>query len=277
MEIEDGSPDGGAARPPRSRCYSILLFLLDLALVTFLVPRGTRMSVRLVALLALRGLLTTLATATNVGIYQALLYNAGRTTEPTQLASGINALFGITPDTCTRSKRDTWTDLLNNLDRKPEFPSLQPPKKKSKEKTKLSHYLKMHLDSNTSRPTSSSTTPMPDLTTILSTTSPFTSTPMPSTIYSPVTSVPEDLNALMIESSSPVETVLSTETCLNSLHVLATLVLFALTATMNVILLGCLLRKVLQLRAKEEQLRGSFDALQRLYSAGRLLENVNLE
>lgn len=273
MEIEDG----GAARPPRSRCYSILLFLLDLALVTFLVPRGTRMSVRLVALLALRGLLTMLATATNVGIYQALLYNAGRTTEPTQLASGINALFGITPDTCTRSKRDTWTDLLNNLDRKPEFPSLQPPKKKSKEKTKLSHYLKKHLDSNTSRPTSSSTTPMPALITILSTTSPFTSTPMPSTIYSPVTSVPEDLNALMIESNSPVETVLSTETCLNSLHVLATLVLFALTATMNVILLGCLLRKVLQLRAKEEQLRGSFDALQRLYSAGRLLENVNLE
>ena len=94
---------------------------------------------------------------------------------------------------------------------------------------------------------------------------------------SPVTSRPEDLNALMIEDNTTVEAVLSTETCLNSLHVLATLVLFALTATMNVILLGCLLRKVIQLRAKEDQLRGSFDALQRLYSAGRLMEDVNLE
>ena len=235
------------------------------------------MSIRLVALLALRALLTTLATATNVGIYQAFLYNAGRTTEQTQLASSINSIFGVTPNTCTRSKRDTWTDLLNNLDRKPEFPTLQTPKKKSKEKTKLGHHLKMHLNSITSELTSSSTTPMPDLTTILSTTSPVTSTTMPSTNSSPVTSMTEDLNDLMIEDSTTVEAVLSTETCLNSLHVLATLVLFALTATMNVILLGCLLRKVVQLRAKEDQLRGSFDALQRLYSAGRLMEDVNLE
>jgi hypothetical protein len=46
---------------------------------------------------------------------------------------------------------------------------------------------------------------------------------------------------------------------------------------MNVILLICLFNKMNQLKAKENQLRGSFDALQRLYAAGRLLEEVNLE
>ena len=127
MEVEqagggEGGCGGGGERPSRTRCYSVLLFLLDLALVTLFVPRGVKMSVRLIALLALRALLTTLATATNVGIYQAFLYNAGQTTEETQLAAGVNALFGVTPGNCRRAKRDTWSDLLETLNKKQNLP-----------------------------------------------------------------------------------------------------------------------------------------------------------
>ena len=140
MELEDGTGGGGGGRVARSRCSSLLLFLLDLTLVTLFVPRGTTMTVRLVVLLALRALITTLVTAANVGIYQAFLYNAGQTSQETQLASSINTLFGVSQNTCSRSKRDTWTDLLHNLDQRPGFDTLKTPREE-----KVNHHLKENL------------------------------------------------------------------------------------------------------------------------------------
>ena len=110
------------------------------------------MTVRLVALLALRALITTLVTAANVGIYQAFLFNAGQTSQETQLASSINTLFGVSPSACHRSKRDTWMDLLQNLDQKPRFDTLTTPREK-----KMNHHLKKNLTLPVSEPTFSST------------------------------------------------------------------------------------------------------------------------
>ena len=45
------------------------------------------MTMRLVFLLALRAILTTMTAAANVGIFQAFLYNAGQANEETQLAA----------------------------------------------------------------------------------------------------------------------------------------------------------------------------------------------
>ena len=128
MEVEErrGELEG---RIERSRCYRILLFLLDLILICLLVPRGTRMSVRLVLLIALRYLLTALGAAANVGLYQAFLYNSGQSPE-TQLASSINAIFGVEPVACQRGKRDTWEILMKRLEdmEEPRLPGLTRPK-----------------------------------------------------------------------------------------------------------------------------------------------------
>ena len=97
-----------------------------------------------------------------------------------------------------------------------------------------------------------------------------------STTFFTTTDKSDDLDAQMDQDKNTMDVTLLPETCMSSLNVLAALVLFVLTAAMNVILLGCLFNKMLQLRAKEEQLRGSFDALQRLYTAGRVMDEVNL-
>ena len=273
MEIENGTGEGGGGRPVRSRCYSLLLFLLDLVLVTLFVPRRTQMTIRLVALLALRALITTLATATNVGIYQAFLYNAGRTTEETQLASSINTLFGVTPVTCERTKRDTWATLLDSLDKKPAFTTLRTPKE-TKKQSELRFLLKENLTNIIATPTTSSAikvTRPSTIPTLASSTMATTTTTLSST--SSTTNLP----ALLSEDVITEGAVIPPRTCLDSLQVLAALIFFALTAIMNLSLLGCLFRKMNQLRTKEDQLRGSFDALQRLYAAGRLLENVDVE
>ena len=238
------------------------------------------MTVRLVVLLALRALITTLVTAANVGIYQAFLYNAGQTSQETQLASSINSLFGVSQSTCNRSKRDTWTDLLHNLDQRPGFDTLKTPREE-----KVNHHLKENLTLPVSEPTFFSTMALTNPTTLLTTTSTPSDTFFPtttttssasSTTFSTTTDKSADLDAKMDQDKNAMDVTLLPETCMSSLNVLAALVLFVLTATMNVILLGCLFNKMLQLRAKEEQLRGSFDALQRLYTAGRVMDEVNL-
>ena len=239
------------------------------------------MTVRLVVLLALRALITTLVTAANVGIYQAFLYNAGQTSQETQLASSINALFGVSQNTCSRSKRDTWTDLLHNLDKRPEFDTLKTPREE-----KVDHHLKENMTHPVSEHTFFSTIALTNSSTILTTTSTPSDTSFPTTTTTssttPATSFtttakPDDLDAQMDQDKNTMDVTLLPETCMSSLNVLAALVLFALTATMNVLLLGCLFNKMLQLRAKEDQLRGSFDALQRLYTAGRVMEEVTLQ
>ena len=270
MEVEqagggEGGCGGGGERPSRTRCYSVLLFLLDLALVTLFVPRGVKMSVRLIALLALRALLTTLATATNVGIYQAFLYNAGQTTEETQLAAGVNALFGVTPGNCRRAKRDTWSDLLETLNKEQNLPDQMDALNKDNGSLVVTKDI-LETDLTYSI--------LPSWTVNLTATMPptlrTTSFPTGSSIYTTQTS-------LLNVKEDEVETRMEKETCLGPVHLLTALSLFALTALMNVILLSCLLSKMGKLRAQEHQLRGSFDALQRLYAAGRMMEDVNLE
>jgi hypothetical protein len=283
MEIEDGTSGGGGGergRVARTRCSSLLLFLLDLVLVTLFVPRGTTMTVRLVALLALRALITTLVTAANVGIYQAFLFNAGQTSQETQLASSINTLFGVSPSACHRSKRDTWMDLLQNLDQKPRFDTLKTPREK-----KMNHHLKKNLTLPASEPTFSPTMALTSPATSITNTSHSSATFSPPTIITSsasITTFPTttdksaDFEVKMDLDENTKDGTFWPETCLSSWNILAALILFVLTATMNVILLSCLFNKMVQLRAKEEQLRGSFDALQRLYTAGRVMDEVNL-
>ena len=93
----------------------------------------------------------------------------------------------------------------------------------------------------------------------------------------PLQGLPERSTLYPGVKEDEVETRMEKETCLGPIHLLTALSLFALTALMNVILLSCLLSKMGKLRAQEHQLRGSFDALQRLYAAGRMMEDVNLE
>ena len=120
--MTDPEGEGGAGGEPprqRSRCYSIMLFGVDLLLLCFLVPRGTPMSVRLVLLIATRGALTTVGGAASIGMYQALLHNQGGE-EATTLATAVNTLFGIDPDDCvnSRQRRDTWAEMLSKVDQK---------------------------------------------------------------------------------------------------------------------------------------------------------------
>ena len=94
-----------------------MLFLLDLCLLTFLVPRSTKISVRLVILLAIRSILTTLYGAATIALYQALMANGGKE-EATTLSAAVNGLFGLHGPNCqdNRQKRDTWDDLMSALE-----------------------------------------------------------------------------------------------------------------------------------------------------------------
>ena len=65
--------------------------------------------------------------------------------------------------------------------------------------------------------------------------------------------------------------------CKLDFYLMLTISLAAAAAAVNVLLMVCFARKLNTLKVKEDQLRGSFDALQRLYAAGRVLAEVNLE
>ena len=95
----------------------MMLFLLDLALLCFLVPRSTKMTVRLACMIAVRAILTALCSVANVGIYQALLANNGKV-ETTSLAKTVNSIFGLKKDNCpsSRGRRDTWESLLSKVE-----------------------------------------------------------------------------------------------------------------------------------------------------------------
>ena len=67
------------------------------------------------------------------------------------------------------------------------------------------------------------------------------------------------------------------EVCFTYLHLLTALIFFVFTASMNLIMVTCLIQKMKQLRYKEDQLRSSFDALQRIYAAGNLFSEVGLQ
>lgn len=119
MTDDETNERGGAGGDPRSnksRCYSVLLFVVDLLLLCFLVPRSTRMTVRLAFLIAIRAILTVIGSVINLGLYQALQAHTGRT-ETTTLAQTVNTLFGLTKDDCShREKRDTWANLLSRVE-----------------------------------------------------------------------------------------------------------------------------------------------------------------
>ena len=67
------------------------------------------------------------------------------------------------------------------------------------------------------------------------------------------------------------------EICFTYLHLLLALIFCVSTASMNLIMVTCLIQRMRQLRYKEEQLRSSFDALQRIYAAGNLFSEVGLQ
>ena len=119
MADPEGEEGAGGEPRRRSRCYSVMLFGVDLLLLCFLVPRGTPMSVRLVLLIATRGALTTVGGAASIGMYQALLHNNGGE-EATTLATAVNTLFGLDPEGCAnnRQRRDTWAEMLSKVDQK---------------------------------------------------------------------------------------------------------------------------------------------------------------
>ena len=67
------------------------------------------------------------------------------------------------------------------------------------------------------------------------------------------------------------------EYCKLDFYLLLSISLGAAAAAVNMLLMVCFANKLNTLKVKEDQLRGSFDALQRLYAAGRVLAEVNLE
>ena len=311
MEVEArrGELEG---RIERSRCYRILLFLLDLILICLLVPRGTRMSVRLVLLIALRYLLTAIGAAANVGIYQAFLYNAGQSQE-TQLAASINAIFGVEPVACQRGKRDTWDLLMKKLEdlEEPRLPGLIRPKlPKSLRRATKHMVVSTTVPSFSTQSTTAVSTPTASTTadwTPTTSTSPASTTDtaaLSSTTTTSVTATTTTMRTIarnisttpLTQSTSPfsvqMEIANSTlgmdknlepvhweneEVCFTYLHLLTALIFFVSTASMNLIMVTCLIQKMKQLRYKEDQLRSSFDALQRIYAAGNLFSEVGLQ
>ena len=311
MEVEErrGDLEG---RIERSRCYRILLFLLDLILICLLVPRGTRMSVRLVLLIALRYLLTALGAAANVGLYQAFLYNSGQSPE-TQLASSINAIFGVEPVACQRGKRDTWDILMKRLEdmEEPRLPGLTRPKlPKSLRRATKQLGVSTTVTTFSTQSTTVVSTPSASTTagwTTTNTTSPASTTDAAALSSTKTTSVPDTTTTLrtfarnisttpLTQSTSPflvqMKIANSTlgmdknlepvhweneEVCFTYLHLLTVLIFFVSTASMNLIMVTCLIQRMRQLRYKEEQLRSSFDALQRIYAAGNLFSEVGLQ
>ena len=67
------------------------------------------------------------------------------------------------------------------------------------------------------------------------------------------------------------------EYCKLDFYLLLSISLATSAAAVNMLLMVCFSKKLNTLKVKEDQLRGSFDALQRLYAAGRVLAEVNLE
>ena len=309
MEVEErrGDLEG---RIERSRCYRILLFLLDLILICLLVPRGTRMSVRLVLLIALRYLLTALGAAANVGLYQAFLYNSGQSPE-TQLASSINAIFGVEPVACQRGKRDTWEILMKRLEdmEEPRLPGLTRPKlPKSLRRATKQLGVSTTVTTFSTQSTTVVSTPSASTTagwTTTNTTSPASTTDAAALSSTKTTSVPATTTTLrtfarnisttpLTQSTSPFSVQMeidnstlgmnlkpvpweNEEVCFTYLHLLLALIFCVSTASMNLIMVICLIQKMRQLRYKEDQLRSSFDALQRIYAAGNLFSEVGLQ
>ena len=311
MEVEErrGELEG---RIERSRCYRILLFLLDLILICLLVPRGTRMSVRLILLIALRYVLTAIGAAANVGIYQAFLYNAGQSPE-TQLASSINAIFGVEPVACQRGKRDTWDLLMKKLEdlEEPRLPGLIRPKRpKSLRRTTKHLVVSTTVPSFSTQSTTAVSTPTASTTadwTPTTSTSPastINTAALSSTTTTSVTATTTTMRTIAMNIlTTPLTQSTSTfsvqmeianstlgmdknlelvhweneEVCFTYLHLLTALIFFVSTASMNLIMVTCLIQKMKQLRYKEDQLRSSFDALQRIYAAGNLFSEVGLQ
>ena len=331
---------------PRSRCSSVLLFLLDLFLITFLAPRGTTMTMRLVFLLALRAILTTMTAAANVGIFQAFLYNAGQANEETQLAASVNALFGARPCNIGRSKRDTWEILLERMKEEP-VRGLSPSvlKREEPERMEPSDLIlpttaevpsfnvnetrreqdipTLELNVTTVRMTRNEAAGGADEKNLLrmqveerkeGQNGPIRENikvnDQHDLIELQTTEVEEEekVNLYQIETGRILEKAgadgagdhedveeeekrmtgrdLGKEAvsngrkkkyCKLDFYLMLTISLAAAAAAVNVLLMVCFARKLNTLKVKEDQLRGSFDALQRLYTAGRVLAEVNLE
>ena len=304
------------------------------------------MTMRLVFLLALRAILTTMTAAANVGIFQAFLYNAGQANEETQLAASVNALFGARPCNIGRSKRDTWEILLERMKEEPvrglspsvlkreepermepsdlilpttaEVPSFNVNETRSEQDIPT-----LELNVTTVRMTRNEAAGGADEKNLLrmqveerkeGQNGPIRENikvnDQHDLIVLQTTEVEEEekVNLYQIETGRILEKAgaegvgdhkdveeekkrmtgrdLGKETvsngrkkkyCKLDFYLMLTISLAAAAAAVNVLLMVCFARKLNTLKVKEDQLRGSFDALQRLYTAGRVLAEVNLE
>ena len=250
----------GDSPPPRGKCYRVMLFLFDLLLLCFLAPRNSKWSIRLVCLLACRGLLATLGTAASLGLYQALMLNAGRAPETT-LANSVNALFGTTPEPCVRERRDTWIEVISQID-----DSTFPPLTTSALKNTTVDTLPVFSTESAMINSMSTNVSVED---IFPSTENFTLEPED-------TFAKDNFNMTWMENDEEDQTDICMDLFaarLTIFFILATLIL--LTAG-NLTLNFCLCGKAARLNRKQEHLKECYAALARLSETNRVFEDIPL-
>ena len=250
----------GDSPPQRGKCYRVMLFLFDLLLLCFLAPRNTKWSIRLVCLLACRGLLATLGTAASLGLYQALMSNAGRAPETT-LAHSVNALFGTTPGPCVREKRDTWMEVISQID-----DSTFPPLTTSALKNTTVDTLPVFSTESAIITSVPSNVSVEDA---------FPSTEN-STLDLENTFANDDFNMTWMENDEENQTDVCMDLFAARLTTFVILATLILSTAGNLTLNFCLCGKAARLNRKQEHLRECYAALARLSENNRVFENVPL-